>query len=40
MSLSTDFKRIIRAGFINFMRNPVVSFVSVLDYDGNTVHYE
>ena len=30
MSLSTDFKRIIRAGFINFMRNPVVSFVSVL----------
>lgn len=30
MSLSIDFKRIIRAGFINFMRNPVVSFVSVL----------
>jgi len=30
MSLAIDFKRIIRAGFINFMRNPVVSFVSVL----------
>jgi len=30
MSLAIDFKRIIRAGFINFMRNPVVSLVSVL----------
>lgn len=30
MSLANDFKRIIRAGFINFMRNPVVSAVSIL----------
>ena len=30
MGLANDFKRIIRAGFINFMRNPVVSVVSVL----------
>ncbi len=30
MGLASDFKRIIRAGFINFMRNPVVSAVSVL----------
>lgn len=30
MSISTDYKRIIRAGFINFSRNPVVSIVSIL----------
>lgn len=30
MGLANDFKRIIRSGFINFMRNPVVSAVSVL----------
>jgi cell division transport system permease protein len=30
MSLSHDFKRIVRAGFVNFVRNPVVSAVSVL----------
>jgi cell division transport system permease protein len=30
MSLSHDFKRIVRAGFVNFVRNPVVSAVSIL----------
>nr|MBP6925987.1 permease-like cell division protein FtsX [Candidatus Paceibacterota bacterium] len=30
MSLSHDFKRIVRSGFVNFVRNPVVSAVSVL----------
>lgn len=30
MGLATDFRRIIRSGFINFGRNPVVSIVSVL----------
>lgn len=30
MPVTSDFKRIIRAGFVNFARNPVVSVVSIL----------